>query len=85
MMVLVTTLIVWQDPIMNWSPYAVYNPVLLHWPENWLPDHDVADGGTLDRVRLRDVLLRPVLPGDLDSSQAAGQARPGSIHAGATR
>ena len=35
LMVLVTTLIVWQDPIMNWSPYAVYNPALLHWPENW--------------------------------------------------
>jgi Spirocyclase AveC-like len=35
MMVLITTLIVWQDPIMNWSPYAVYNPALLHWPENW--------------------------------------------------
>ncbi len=35
LMVLVTTLIVWQDPIMNWSPYAVYNPQLLHWPEYW--------------------------------------------------
>ena len=35
LMVLCTTLIVWQDPIMNWSPYAVYNPMLLHWPENW--------------------------------------------------
>ncbi len=35
MMVLVTTLIVWQDPIMNWSPYAVYNPALMHWPESW--------------------------------------------------
>ena len=35
MMVLVTTLIVWQDPIMNWAPYAVYNPELLHWPESW--------------------------------------------------
>ena len=35
LMVLVTTLIVWQDPIMNWSPYAVYNPMLLHWPESW--------------------------------------------------
>ena len=35
LMVLVTTLIVWQDPIMNWSPYAVYNPILLHWPESW--------------------------------------------------
>ena len=28
-MVIVTTLIVWQDPIMNWSPYAVYNPHLV--------------------------------------------------------
>ena len=35
MMVLCTTLIVWQDPIMNWSPFAVYNPMLLHWPESW--------------------------------------------------
>ena len=26
--VLCTTLIVWQDPIMNWAPYAVYNPDL---------------------------------------------------------
>ena len=35
LMFLCTTLIVWQDPIMNWAPYAVYNPELLHWPENW--------------------------------------------------
>jgi hypothetical protein len=35
MMVIVTTLIVWQDPIMNWAPYAVYNPELWHWPETW--------------------------------------------------
>jgi hypothetical protein len=35
LMFLCTTLIVWQDPIMNWSPYAVYNPDLLHWPESW--------------------------------------------------
>lgn len=35
LMVLVTTAIVWQDPIMNWAPYAVYNPQLWHWPENW--------------------------------------------------
>jgi hypothetical protein len=27
--------IVWQDPIMNWAPYAVYNPQLWHWPEDW--------------------------------------------------
>ena len=32
---IVCTLIVWQDPIMNWSPYAVYNPQLWHWPEDW--------------------------------------------------
>jgi uncharacterized protein DUF5135 len=35
LMALVTTLIVWQDPIMNWAPYAVYNPRLWHWPESW--------------------------------------------------
>ncbi|CAJ1586946.1 spirocyclase AveC family protein [[Mycobacterium] wendilense] len=35
LMFLCTTLIVWQDPIMNWAPFAVYNPELIHWPENW--------------------------------------------------
>jgi hypothetical protein len=32
---LACTGIVWLDPIMNWSPYAVYNPQLWHWPETW--------------------------------------------------
>jgi hypothetical protein len=35
LMVLASTLIVWQDPIMNWAPYAVYNPQLWHFPEDW--------------------------------------------------
>jgi Spirocyclase AveC-like len=35
LMVLAMTLLVWQDPIMNWAPYAVYNPQLWHWPETW--------------------------------------------------
>jgi hypothetical protein len=35
LMVLATTFLVWQDPIMNWAPYAVYNPELWHWPETW--------------------------------------------------
>ena len=35
LMALCTTLIVWQDPIMNWAPFAVYNPAWLHWPEDW--------------------------------------------------
>ncbi|RDH79572.1 spirocyclase, AveC family [Mycolicibacterium moriokaense] len=35
LMFLCTTLIVWQDPIMNWAPFAVYNPELIHWPETW--------------------------------------------------
>jgi hypothetical protein len=35
LMTIVTTIIVWQDPIMNWAPYAVYNPQLWHWPEDW--------------------------------------------------
>ncbi|MBV9255783.1 MAG: spirocyclase AveC family protein [Actinobacteria bacterium] len=35
LMVIVMTLLIWQDPIMNWAPYAVYNPKLRHWPETW--------------------------------------------------
>jgi hypothetical protein len=35
LMAIVTTAIVWQDPFMNWAPYAVYNPELFHWPEDW--------------------------------------------------
>jgi hypothetical protein len=35
LMVLATTILVWQDPIMNWAPYAVYNPQLWHFPVNW--------------------------------------------------
>jgi hypothetical protein len=35
LMVLAATALVWQDPIMNWAPYAVYNPQLWHWPETW--------------------------------------------------
>ena len=35
LMVLVTTVLIWQDPIMNWAPYAVYNPQLWHWPTTW--------------------------------------------------
>ena len=32
---LATTAIVWMDPIMNWAPYAVYNPQLWHLPNDW--------------------------------------------------
>jgi hypothetical protein len=35
LMTIATTGIVYLDPIMNWSPYAVYNPQLWHWPEDW--------------------------------------------------
>jgi len=35
LMTIAATAIVWQDPIMNWAPYAVYNPDLWHWPVNW--------------------------------------------------
>src|SRR5262245_51108871 len=35
LMTLAAAAIVWQDPIMNWAPYAVYNPQLWHWPEDW--------------------------------------------------
>ncbi|HET9732313.1 MAG TPA: spirocyclase AveC family protein [Acidimicrobiales bacterium] len=35
LMVIACTALIWQDPIMNWAPYAVYNPQLFHWPETW--------------------------------------------------
>jgi hypothetical protein len=35
LMLFAATGIVWQDPIMNWAPYAVYNPQLTHFPETW--------------------------------------------------
>jgi hypothetical protein len=35
LMAIACTAIVWMDPIMNWAPYAVYNPQLWHWPESW--------------------------------------------------
>ncbi|MBL7488853.1 spirocyclase AveC family protein [Frankia sp. AgB1.9] len=35
LMLLAATGIVWLDPVMNWAPYAVYNPQLTHWPETW--------------------------------------------------
>ena len=35
LMVAASTAIVWQDPVMNWAPYAVYNPQLWHFPEDW--------------------------------------------------
>lgn len=35
LMTIASTAIVWQDPIMNWAPYAAYNPQLWHLPEDW--------------------------------------------------
>ncbi|HXW35710.1 MAG TPA: spirocyclase AveC family protein [Acidimicrobiales bacterium] len=35
LMAIACTSLIWQDPIMNWAPYAVYNPALWHWPETW--------------------------------------------------
>lgn len=35
LMILCATIILWMDPIMNWAPYAVYNPKLWHLPETW--------------------------------------------------
>ena len=35
LMALCCTGIVWLDPLMNWAPYAVYNPQQWHWPETW--------------------------------------------------
>jgi hypothetical protein len=35
LMLLAATGIVWLDPVMNWAPYAVYNPQLTHWSPTW--------------------------------------------------
>jgi hypothetical protein len=35
LMAVACTTLIWQDPIMNWAPYATYNPALWHWPETW--------------------------------------------------
>ena len=35
LMVFAATALVWLDPVMNWAPYAVYNPQVTHWPETW--------------------------------------------------
>jgi hypothetical protein len=35
LMAIGATGLVWIDPVMNWAPYAVYNPQLTHWPETW--------------------------------------------------
>ncbi len=35
LMVIATTAIVWMDPVMNWAPYAAYNPQLTHFSETW--------------------------------------------------
>jgi Spirocyclase AveC-like len=35
LMTIACTTLIWQDPIMNWAPYAVYNPQLWHWPVTW--------------------------------------------------
>jgi hypothetical protein len=35
LMAIAATGLVWLDPVMNWAPYAVYNPQLTHWPETW--------------------------------------------------
>ncbi|MCL2580969.1 MAG: spirocyclase AveC family protein [Streptosporangiales bacterium] len=35
LMAIAATAVVWMDPIMNWAPFAVYNPQLWHLPVNW--------------------------------------------------
>ncbi len=34
-MVAVTTALTWLDPIMNWAPYAAYDPRMLHLDPDW--------------------------------------------------
>ncbi len=72
LMGLVTTIIVWQDPMMNWAPYAVYNPRLWHFPEVVAAGVALTDNRAIRRHRLRDVPTRALLPGDLGAAQDSG-------------
>ena len=35
LMAIAATALIWLDPVMNWAPYAVYNPQVTHWKETW--------------------------------------------------
>ena len=82
---LVCTSIVWQDPIMNWAPYAVYNPQLWHWPEDWPL---VSLSPTVEPflvIGYATFYLGPFFPADLDPATAAGRAGRSTRSCGATR
>ena len=86
LMVLAATGIVWQDPIMNWAPYAVYNPQLWHWPEDWPLVNTLTHGRAVRRHRLRDLLLRrALLPVHLDPAPPPGTRVRPTRSSGATR
>ena len=50
-------------------------PTLLHWPESWPLIMMSPTVEALHRVRIRDVLLRPVLPGNLDPASRCRRKR----------
>ena len=56
LMVLASTAIVWQDPIMNWAPYAVYNPSS-GTSRRLAAREPVAHGRAVHRDRVLDLLL----------------------------
>ena len=73
LMAIVCTTFVWQDPIMNWAPYAVYNPQLWHWPETWPL---VSLSPTVEPFIVIGYVmfyLAPVLPGDLGPAPPPAQ------------
>jgi hypothetical protein len=35
LMIAVTTSLTWLDPVMNWAPYAAYDPRMLHFDVDW--------------------------------------------------
>ena len=84
-MVLVMTLLIWQDPIMNWAPYAVYNPQLWHWPETWPL---VSLSPTVEPfivVGYATFYMAAVLPGGVDPARASRRAGRSSRSCGAIR
>ena len=75
LMVLVTTLLAWQDPIMNWAPYAVYNPQLWHWPVTWGLESLSPTVEPFIVIGYATFYMAPVLPSRVAASPTPGPAR----------
>ena len=85
LMTIASTAIVWQDPIMNWAPYAVYNPQLWHWPEDWPLIKLSPTVEPFVVIGYATFYFGPVLPGDAGSCAGCRRARRSTRSSGVIR